>query len=84
MGGDKDGSQSGLYSDPSGRLGSKQSGSRPGSNLSSRPGSSMKKFDARGSARNRKKTFGTEVLVLMLASFQYRSCLHNDNHYSVA
>lgn len=58
--GDEDGSQSGLHSDASGRLGSRQSGS---STLDSRPGSSMKKFGVRGSARNRKKNFGVEVHV---------------------
>ena len=60
--GDEDGSQSGLHSDASGRLGSRQSGSRPASTLDSRPGSSMKKFGVRGSARSRKRNFGAEVM----------------------
>ena len=61
--GDEDGSQSGLHSDASGRLASRQSGSRPASTLDSRPGSSMKKVGVRGSARSRKRNFGVEVCV---------------------
>lgn len=61
VGGDEDGSQFGLHSDASGRLGSMQSGSRPASTLDSRPGSSMKKVGVRGSARSRKRNFGVEV-----------------------
>ncbi len=67
IGGDEDGSLSGLHSDASGRLGSRQSGSRPASTLDSRPASSMKKVGVRGSARNRKRNFGVEVCMQTLA-----------------
>ena len=68
---DGDEDDSGRQSNTSGRVWSRQSGSRPGSTLGSRPGSSLRKLGSRGSERRERmrRNIGVEVNAIKYSTF---------------